>query len=84
MKIKGQLRNTCKYITWYRSQANAVIELPMGAEDQIEAIIDGSWNEGFKYTNDSGNWKSEEIEIPEDDLDRAEEARASYWSSCRN
>ena len=60
-----------------RLQANAApIQLPIGAEDEFEAIIDLVEMKCFKYTNDLGT-EIEEIEIPEDHLDRAEEARAS-------
>ncbi len=54
----------------------APIQLPIGAEDEFEAIIDVVEMKCFKYTNDLGT-EIEEIEIPEDHLDRAEEARAS-------
>ncbi|HEI7961874.1 TPA: elongation factor G [Staphylococcus aureus] len=60
-----------------RLQANAApIQLPIGAEDEFEAIIDLVEMKCFKHTNDLGT-EIEEIEIPEDHLDRAEEARAS-------
>ncbi|HFE5494621.1 TPA: elongation factor G [Staphylococcus aureus] len=60
-----------------RLQANAApIQLPIGAEDEFEAIIDLVEMKCFKYTNDLGT-EIEEIEIPEDHLGRAEEARAS-------
>lgn len=60
-----------------RLQANAQpIQLPIGAEDEFEAIIDLVEMTCFKYTNDLGT-EIEEIEIPEDHKERAEEARAA-------
>ena len=59
-----------------RLQANAApIQLPIGAEDEFEAIIDLVEMKCFKYTNDLGT-EIDEIEIPEDHKERAEEARA--------
>ncbi|AVQ37027.1 elongation factor G [Staphylococcus kloosii] len=60
-----------------RLQANAQpIQLPIGAEDEFEAIIDLVEMKCFKYNNDLGT-EIEEIEIPADHQDRAEEARAN-------
>ena len=60
-----------------RLQANAApIQLPIGAEDEFEAIIDLVEMKCFKYTNDLGT-EIEEIEIPEDHKERAEEARSN-------
>ena len=60
-----------------RLQANAQpIQLPIGAEDEFEAIIDLVEMKCFKYNNDLGT-EIEEIEIPEDQKERAEEARAT-------
>ncbi len=60
-----------------RLQANAQpIQLPIGAEDEFEAIIDLVEMKCFKYNNDLGT-EIEEIEIPEDQKDRADEARAN-------
>ncbi|MBF7017857.1 elongation factor G [Staphylococcus durrellii] len=60
-----------------RLQANAQpIQLPIGAEDEFEAIIDLVEMKCYKYNNDLGT-EIEEIEIPEDQQDRAEEARAN-------
>ena len=59
-----------------RLQANAApIQLPIGAEDEFEAIIDLVEMKCFKYTNDLGT-EIDEIEIPDDHKERAEEARA--------
>ena len=52
------------------------IQLPIGAEDEFEAIIDLVEMKCFKYTNDLGT-EIEEIEIPEDHKERAEEARSN-------
>ena len=60
-----------------RLQANAApIQLPIGAEDEFEAIIDLVEMKCFKYTNDLGT-EIDEIEIPEDHKERAEEARST-------
>ena len=60
-----------------RLQANAQpIQLPIGAEDEFEAIIDLVEMKCFKYTNDLGT-EIEEIEIPADHQERAEEARST-------
>src|SRR5699024_1627792 len=60
-----------------RLQANAQpIQLPIGAEDEFKAIIDLVEMKCFKYNNDLGT-EIEEIEIPEDHKERAEEARAA-------
>ena len=58
-----------------RLQANAPIHYQL-VRKTFEAIIDLVEMKCFKYTNDLGT-EIEEIEIPEDHLDRAEEARAS-------
>ena len=59
-----------------RLQANAAfIQLPIGAEDEFEAIIDLVEMKCFRYTNDLGT-EIDEIEIPDDHKERAEEARA--------
>ena len=50
--------------------------LPIGAEDEFEAIIDLVEMKCYKYTNDLGT-EIEEIEIPEDHKERAEEARSN-------
>ena len=50
--------------------------IPIGAEDEFEAIIDLVEMKCFKYTNDLGT-EIEEIEIPEDHKERAEEARSN-------
>ena len=59
-----------------RLQANAAQSNTNWCGDEFEAIIDLVEMKCFKYTNDLGT-EIEEIEIPEDHLDRAEEARAS-------
>ena len=60
-----------------RLDANvAPIQLPIGAEDEFEAIIDLVEMKCFKYTNDLGT-EIDEIEIPEDHKERAEEARSN-------
>ena len=59
-----------------RLDANAPIQLPIGAEDEFEAIIDLVEMKCYKYTNDLGT-EIEEIEIPEDHKERAEEARSN-------
>ncbi|MDN8839678.1 elongation factor G, partial [Staphylococcus aureus] len=60
-----------------RLDANAApIQLPIGAEDEFEAIIDLVEMKCFKYTNDLGT-EIDEIEIPEDHKERAEEARSN-------
>jgi elongation factor G len=58
-----------------RLKANAVpIQLPIGAEDRFEAIIDLVTMKVTKYNNDQGT-DLEVIEIPEDYLAQAEEYR---------
>ena len=58
-----------------RLKANAVpIQLPIGAEDSFEAIIDLVTMKVTKYNNDQGT-DLEVIEIPEDYLAQAEEYR---------
>lgn len=60
-----------------RLQANAQpIQLPIGAEDDFEAIIDLVEMKCFKYNNDLGT-EIEEIEIPDSHKEKAEEARAT-------
>ena len=58
-----------------RLQANAhPIQLPMGAEDEFWGIIDLVEMKATKYVNDLGT-DLEEIEIPDDYKDQAEEYR---------
>lgn len=58
-----------------RLQANAhPIQLPIGAEDDFNAIIDLVEMKCFQYTNDLGT-EIDEIEIPESHKQQAEDAR---------
>jgi elongation factor G len=58
-----------------RLQANAhPVQLPIGAEDQFEAIIDLIEMKAYYYADDLGS-KIEEREIPDDYKDQAEEYR---------
>ncbi len=60
-----------------RLQANAhPIQLPIGAEDDFNGIIDLVEMKAFKYNNDLGT-EIDEIEIPADYQDKAEELRES-------
>lgn len=60
-----------------RLQANAhPIQLPIGAEDQFQAIIDLVEMKAHFYTNDLGT-DIQEREIPEEYLEKAEELRGS-------
>ena len=60
-----------------RLQANAApIQLPIGSEDDFEAIIDLVKMKCYKYNNDLGI-DVEEIDIPDDYKERAEEARTT-------
>lgn len=59
-----------------RLGANAVpIQLPIGAEDQFKGIIDLVKNVAFLYMDDLGQ-NIQEVEIPEDMKDLAEEYRS--------
>jgi elongation factor G len=58
-----------------RLKANAVpIQLPIGAEDKFNTIIDLVTMKATKYNNDEGT-ALEVIDIPEDYLDKAQEYR---------
>jgi len=58
-----------------RLKANAVpIQLPIGAEDRFNTIIDLVGMKATRYNNDEGT-DFEVIEIPEDHLDQAQEYR---------
>ncbi|WP_353893429.1 elongation factor G [Proteinivorax hydrogeniformans] len=58
-----------------RLKANAVaIQLPIGAEDNFDGIIDLVEMKAHKYIDDLGT-KSEQTEIPDDMKDKAEEYR---------
>ncbi|ANZ34145.1 elongation factor G [Staphylococcus carnosus] len=60
-----------------RLQANAQpIQLPIGAEDEFEAIIDLVTMKCYQYNGDFGE-EVVEIEIPDDYKDKAAEARES-------
>jgi elongation factor G len=60
-----------------RLQANAhAIQLPIGAEDNFEGIIDLVNMEAYYYLDDLGT-RAEAREIPEDLKEKAEELRAS-------
>src|SRR5699024_6879277 len=60
-----------------RLQANAhAIQLPIGAEDEFNGIIDLVEMKAHMYTNDLGT-DIEEIDIPADYKDQAEEMRGS-------
>ena len=58
-----------------RLQANAVaIQLPIGAEDTFQGIIDLVKNEAIVYEDDLGK-VADEVEIPDDMKEKAEEYR---------
>ncbi|AYU56292.1 elongation factor G [Staphylococcus debuckii] len=64
-----------------RLQANAQpIQLPIGAEDEFEAIIDLVTMKCYQYNGDFGE-EVVEIEIPDDYKDKAAEARESLIES---
>ncbi|UJA19128.1 elongation factor G [Thermoleophilia bacterium SCSIO 60948] len=57
------------------------IQLPIGAEDQFEGIIDLVENKAIFYLDDLGR-EYEEREIPADYADRAAEARTQLIEAC--
>ena len=57
------------------------IQLPIGAEDQFEGIVDLVENKAIFYLDDLGR-EFEEREIPADMADRAAEARTQLIEAC--
>ena len=65
-----------------RLQANAVpIQLPIGAEDTFEGIVDLIKMEAIVYEDDLGK-VADEIDIPDDLKDLAEEYREKLLEAC--
>ena len=65
-----------------RLHTNAVaIQLPIGAEDSFQGIVDLVKMEAIVYEDDLGK-VSKEVEIPEDMLDMAEDYRDKLLEAC--
>ena len=73
LKVHGQIRD--------RLKANAVpIQLPIGAEGDLEGIVDLVGNKAYLYKNDLGT-DIQETEIPASMVDQAAEWRAKLMES---
>jgi elongation factor G len=72
-KVYGQIRD--------RLRSNAVpIQLPIGSEDVFKGIVDLVKMKAYFYKNDSGT-DVEEVEIPDDMMDLAQEYRVKLVES---